>query len=80
MDNAVVAEHYAWLENRVRPSLAQPGCTFSAAGVGTDLNPSDPVWVGYPDEKKLESISIYRFLYGKRLAPAVPEDATSPRP
>lgn len=79
-DNAVVAEHYAWLEKQVRPGLARPGGTFSAAGVGDDLNPSDPVWVGYPDERQLESISIYRFLYGKRFAPPAPSETPLPRP
>lgn len=69
-ENAVVAEHYEWLESQVRPSLAQPDSTFSAAGVTPYLNPSDTVLVGYPDEKKLETISIYRFLYGKHFDPA----------
>ncbi len=71
-DNAVVATHYAWLERQVRPGLARPDYRFSVAGVGADLNPEDPVWRGYPDEEKLESISIYRFLYGKRFDPAAP--------
>ena len=73
-DNAAVAQHYAWLERQVRPGLARPGYAFSVAGVGADLNPEDPVWLGYPDEKKLESISIYRFLYGKRFDPAAPAE------
>jgi len=73
-DNAVVAQHYAWLESRVRPGLDRPDYTFSVTGVSTDLNPEDPVWVGYPDEEKLESISIYRFLYGHRFDPDAPSE------
>lgn len=73
-DNAVVAQHYAWLESRVRPGLDRSDYRFSVTGVSTDLNPEDPVWAGYPDEKKLESISIYRFLYGKRFDPAAPTE------
>ena len=73
-DNAGVAQHYAWLERQVRPGLARPDYTFSVTGVTPCLNPSDPVWVGYPDQRKLESVSIYRFLYGKRFDPAAPAE------
>lgn len=70
--NETVARHYLWLERNVRTGLAAPDSTFAVSGSSDFLNPQDDFWVGYPDEKRETSLSIYRLVYGKRFDPAAP--------
>lgn len=72
--NEPVARHYLWLERNVRTRLAAPDATFAVAGSSDYLNPQDDFWVGYPDLKRQESLSIYRLVYGKRFDPVAPTE------
>lgn len=72
--NGPLARYLEWVEQGVRPRLAETGFSFAVRGAPPEFDLHGPLVFGYPDQGLTAEMPLLHFLYGKRYNSSTPAE------